>query len=42
MKGTQLNTGYERYTGRLNAGFKPKSWLSGSFNLGYAYAKNSQ
>ncbi len=38
-EGYSINTGYERYTGRLNAGFKPKSWLSGTFNLGYAYAK---
>lgn len=35
--GYAINSNFERYTGRLNTGYKPKDWLTGSFNLGYAY-----
>ena len=38
-EGYSLNTGFERYTGRLNLGYQPKSWLKGDFNLSYAHTQ---
>ncbi|MDO4781669.1 MAG: SusC/RagA family TonB-linked outer membrane protein [Capnocytophaga felis] len=38
-QGYSINSDYERITARLNAAFKPKTWLSGNFTLGYAHSK---
>jgi TonB-linked SusC/RagA family outer membrane protein len=38
-EGYSLNTGFERYSGRLNVSHQAKPWLKGEFNLGYAYTK---
>ncbi|MDO4763111.1 MAG: SusC/RagA family TonB-linked outer membrane protein, partial [Flavobacteriaceae bacterium] len=38
--GYSINSNFERYTGRLNIGFRPKKWLSGTFNMGYAHTKS--
>ena len=37
--GYAINSGFERYTGRLNLGYQPKNWLKGEFNLSYAHTK---
>jgi TonB-linked SusC/RagA family outer membrane protein len=39
-EGYSLNSNFERYNTRLNLGFEPKSWLKGSFNMGYALTKS--
>lgn len=36
-EGYSLNSKFERYSGRLNVSHQAKSWLSGEFNLGYAF-----
>lgn len=38
-EGYSINTGFERYSGRLNVSHQAKPWLKGEFNLGYAYTK---
>ena len=38
-EGYAINTGFERYTGRLNLGYQPKNWLKGEFNMGYTHTK---
>ena len=37
--GYAINSGFERYTGRLNLGYQPKNWLKGEFNLSYVHTK---
>lgn len=39
-EGYALNTGYKRYTTRLNLNSKVKEWLSVGANIGYAYSEN--
>lgn len=41
-EGYSINSGYERYTGRLNVSHQAKPWLKGEFNLGYTYAKTKR
>lgn len=38
--GYALNTGYRRYTARLNADSQVKKWLKVGVNAGYAYSKS--
>ena len=38
-EGYAINTGFERYTGRLNLGYQPKNWLKGEFNLNYTHTE---
>ncbi len=38
--GYALNTGYKRYTARLNADSQVKKWLNVGVNAGYAYSKS--
>ena len=38
-EGYAINTGFERYTGRLNLGYQPKNWLKGEFNLSYVHTE---
>ncbi|MEC3966537.1 SusC/RagA family TonB-linked outer membrane protein [Flagellimonas halotolerans] len=38
--GYALNTGYQRYTARLNADSQVKKWLKVGVNAGYAYSKS--
>ncbi len=38
--GYALNTGYQRYTARLNADSQVKKWLNVGVNAGYAYSKS--
>lgn len=37
--GYSINSEYERFSGRLNLNYAPKSWLLGGFNLGYSHSK---
>ena len=39
-EGYSINSGFERYTGRLNLSHQAKDWLKGDFNIGYAYSKS--
>lgn len=39
-EGYSINSGFERYTGRLNLSHQAKDWLKGDFNFGYAYSKS--
>lgn len=34
-----VNSGFERYTGRLNVSYQAKPWLKGDFNLGYSHTQ---
>ncbi|GJH41659.1 SusC/RagA family TonB-linked outer membrane protein [Capnocytophaga sp. HP1101] len=34
-----VNSGFERYTGRLNVSYQAKPWLKGEMNLGYAHTQ---
>ncbi|MEO2050803.1 MAG: SusC/RagA family TonB-linked outer membrane protein [Allomuricauda sp.] len=38
--GYAINTGYKRYTARLNANSQVKKWLNIGVNAGYAYSKS--
>jgi TonB-linked SusC/RagA family outer membrane protein len=38
--GYAINTGYKRYTARLNADSQVKKWLNVGVNAGYAYSKS--
>ncbi|AEM69814.1 TonB-dependent receptor plug [Allomuricauda ruestringensis DSM 13258] len=38
--GYAINTGYQRYTARLNADSQVKKWLKVGVNAGYAYSKS--
>ncbi|RYC51948.1 SusC/RagA family TonB-linked outer membrane protein [Flagellimonas olearia] len=39
--GYAINTGYKRYTARLNADSQVKKWLKVGVNAGYAYSKST-
>ncbi|MPT33032.1 MAG: SusC/RagA family TonB-linked outer membrane protein [Chryseobacterium sp.] len=39
-EGYSINSNFERYNTRMNLGFQPKSWLKGTFNMGYAFTKS--
>ena len=41
-KGYLLNSGFKRYSTRVDVGHEVKEWLKGSFNLGYAYTNSTQ
>ncbi|SEV79792.1 SusC/RagA family TonB-linked outer membrane protein [Kaistella antarctica] len=38
-EGYSINSGFERYTGRLNLSHQAKDWLKGDFNFGYSFSK---
>ena len=39
-EGYSINSNFERYTSRMNLNYQPKSWLKGTFNMGYAFTKS--
>ncbi len=39
-EGYSINSNFERYTTRMNLNFQPKTWLKGTFNMGYAFTKS--
>lgn len=41
-QGTAINSGYTRYSSRLNLTSKVKEWLEVGVNLGYTYSENIQ
>ena len=38
-EGYAINSGFERYSSRLNLGYQPKNWLKGEFNLSYVHTQ---